>query len=274
MKPTIAIASVLAALWAGANAATVIPVHGDGTITVNYSGLSGTANLNAGNNGAVGGNKTTTASLRRTYYQISSYNVGTLLTTIGLSPVAASLGQLSNYTFEYSGITIAGTASPGADIADAYEYRAAYIGQWADTGTSGTSAGDVPTTGVHSPTTLGQTTNTVWTRYHDAAQTIAGVATGYTGGVAQMVDLNLVDDATAQTLTAAGFDLSGLATTLAADTDLSDNYVFFGFYLNPDFEIDTAVNQEIGGVTLTAIPEPAATLLGSLSLLALFRRRR
>jgi hypothetical protein len=48
-----------------------------------------------------------------------------------------------------------------------------------------------------------------------------------------------------------------------------------GFYLSPDYEISPAANQEISGVTLTAIPEPASVaLFVGLGLAGLCRRRR
>jgi hypothetical protein len=263
MKP-VSFITALALTALPLSASTIIPLWGDGTITVSYTGQGATCNLNAGNSGAVGGNGSS-----RTFYQISSYNVGTILSSLGYAPVAASLASLADYTFAYAGTTVAGSASPGWDFADTFEYRAAYIGHWADTGTAGTSAGDVPQTGLFNPSVIGQTTNVNWTRYHDAAQAIAAAA------MISFVDTNTADTAEAQNLNATGFDLSGLATTLAGDTDLSDNYVFFGFYLSPDYEISPAANQEISGVTLTAIPEPASVaLLVGLSLAGLCRRRR
>ena len=62
-------------MGAAAYADTPITLWGDGTITVNYSKLGAVANLNAGNAGAVGGNTSGTAASRRTFFQISSYNV-------------------------------------------------------------------------------------------------------------------------------------------------------------------------------------------------------
>jgi hypothetical protein len=216
----------------------------------------------------VGGNTSGTATSRRTFYQISSYNVSQLLTDLG----GISLSQLGDYTFTYSGTTIAGTSGAGWDFADTFLYQAAYIGQWADTGTAGTSAGDVPQTGTFSATP-GLTTHALWTRYQDAAQSI------FAGTVVQNVNLSLADDATAQSLTATGFNLSGLAISLLGDGDLTDNYVFFGFYLNPNYAINVAANQEIGNVSLTAVslvPEPGASLLGMMGgvLLLLLRHRR
>jgi MYXO-CTERM domain-containing protein len=266
MKILHALPIITASLASVASAVTTITPWGDGTVAVNYSGQGAVVNLAAGNAGAVGGNSNATLANRRTFYQVTSYNLASLLSELG----GISLAELSGYTFTYAGTTIAGTTGAGADITDGFEYRAAYIGQWADTGTVGIAAGDVPSSGTLNPT-VGQTTNVNWTRYNDAAQTIAA------GTSLQIVDLDLIDTDQAQSLSAVGFDLSGLATSLAGDSDLSDNYLFFGFFLSPDYETNVAANQEISGVTLSAVsnvPEPATALLGGLGLLALLRRRR
>jgi hypothetical protein len=193
--------------------------------------------------GAVGRNGSATATARL-FWQVSAYRVSDLLAAIG----SGNLGDLAQYTFTYTGVTEASTTLLPA----ANEYRAAYLGQWEDSGAATT---DVPPRGAaaQNMTDTGDgAADGQRTLFGTAIETISGFAPAQASQ--QVVDLNTIDQASvAQTLTAKGFNLSHLAADLAADTDLTNNFVFFTFYLDPKLATGGALTQSLTGVTLIPV---------------------
>lgn len=197
--------------------------------------------------GAVGRSGVTTAAARA-FWQVAAFKVSDLMAATGSS----SLADLSNFTFTYTGVTEASTTL----IPAANGYRAAYLGQWEDTGSPTT---DVPLRGTAAVGNAQNMTDT-GNGSGDAQRTLFGTAIESISSFApahaaqQIVNLNLTDLAsTAQPLTAKGFSLGHLATDLASDTDLSNNYVFFTFYLDPKLTTGAALAQCISGVQLIPV---------------------
>lgn len=207
--------------------------------------------------GAVGRSGVTTAAARA-FWQVAAFKVSDLMAATGSS----SLADLANFSFTYTGVTEASTTL----IPAANEYRAAYLGQWEDSGSATT---DVPLRGTAAVGNAQNMTDTgngasdpQRTLFGTAIETISSFAAPQ--AAQQVVDLNLTDLASsAQTLTAKGFNLSHLATDLASDTDLGNNYVFFTFYLDPKLASGTALAQCISGVQLIPVENADPKTLAS-----------
>lgn len=275
MKYSIILAATVGAASAATitnySSATVATING-GTHNLKASVTNPSGALSDGTTigyGAVGTNGSS-----RYFHQVSAYRVSDILTTIG----SVTIADIANYTFTYTGITEASAT----DIVDTSLYQVAYVGQWEDSGQPYTNVPLRGTTGNENLENMGNSptaTSSSRTLFSDAGDAISGyTGFGGPGAPAQTINTNVFDLAdTAQTLSGSGFDLSSLATSLAADSDLSNNYVFFSFYLNPLAPTGAgAINQAFESVTLEAmvIPEPSTALLGGLGLLALLRRRR
>ncbi|MBN8459717.1 MAG: hypothetical protein J0M04_17950 [Verrucomicrobia bacterium] len=204
--------------------------------------------------GQVGGNGATLGSGNSRYFvQSAAFRVSDILAALG----TANLADLANYTFTYAGVTEASTV----DVPDSSIYHAAYAGQWEDTGASYTDLPLKSTVTDANAQNMGATpsaTNSQRTLFCNAGDAVSGF-----GGAAPVQTVNLIVPdlaSTAQTLNATGFDLSGLATSLAGDTDLTNNYVFFCFYLNPKVVVGTAIFQNFSSVALVPVEKTLRTV--------------
>jgi len=249
--------------YSTANSATIIGGVFDGQASItNPSGIASDG-ITIGY-GAVGANGPNS----RRFHQVAAYRVSDIVTALGLS----SISEISGYTFNYS----ATTEASATDFDNSYSYQVAYAGQWEDTGDDWTNVPLRGTTSNENIENMGNTpsaTNAARTLYSNAGDVLSGYAASAT---LQIVDTGIPDLAdTAQVLQGTGFDLSHLATDLAADGDLTNNYVFFSVYLDPPFNSTGTTEQQIfTGVALEAVPEPSIALLGGLGLVGLLRRRR
>lgn len=235
------------------SAGTVGTLNKTGTgISIHRSDISNPTQSNTISgigDGAVGRNSSTTDG--RLFWQVAAFRVSDLLAAIG----STNLADLGNFTFTYNGITEASTTL----IPPENPYFAAYLGQWQG---NSSATDDVPLRGASAQNMTDSGDGAA-----DAQRTLFGTAIESLSGYAtarpsqQLVNLNTTDLAsTAQTLNATGFDLAGLATELAGDSDLTNNFVFFSFYLNPKLTTGGALTQCFTSVNLVPVENALRTV--------------
>lgn len=268
MQPTyclifLAASSLAASAVTPYSTATVTTINQPSNAVFNRADVTNPTSLLADNvtvaKGAVGRNGTAgSAAAARLYWQVSAFRVSDLLAALGTT----DLNELSKFTFTYRGVT----EGSSVDLEDSSLYAATYLGQWEDSRLTTT---DVPRPGTVSGANTQNmadtgtgATDTGRTLFATAIETLSGYSPAT--AVRQTVNLNVPDNATAQTLTAQGFDLKHLADDLAGDTDLSDNYLFFTLHLSPKLvspaATASALNQNFQSVVLIPVEKAAGNL--------------
>jgi hypothetical protein len=117
-----------------------------------------------------------------------------------------------------------------------------------------------------------------------AASTIGGINLTNAGGIGQTNAFTLSGNKITLIGYSTGTWNSGLFTYLGNTLDDDSNFTFSGIDWTFDYNDDVAganYNSDLASftssgrfVTMTAIPEPSAALLGGIGMLLLFRRRR
>lgn len=263
--------------WAYDNSGSAISVGGirqvsqDITLSSGFTLSSALANSGGTTNLVKNGSGTNTLSATSTYTGTTTVNAGTLA-------VSGSLANTSGVTVASTG-TLRGSGSINASVTI----------QNGGTLTAGNTGIESLATGA---LTLNGGSTFAYKMDNDAASTVAGDLTAVTGGLnfdlGTAAILTLADSGTGswtagEKLTLASYTgswngglLKYLGSTIADDSIINFSGIDWIFNYN-DTTAGTNFTSDLTGsnfVTMTAVPETRAALLGALGLLMLLRRRR